>query len=56
MKLLWDIKVYEMTSVGFRVVLKSGEKTATGNGPSVAQAFTNAEVQFVRKPPFVPFK
>lgn len=54
MRFLWHLKVYEMAR-GFRVEIAGDGQTITRDGPSVEAAFRQAEVQFVRKPPFVPF-
>lgn len=54
MRFLWHLKLYEMAR-GFRVVIAGDGQTVTRDGPTVEAAFRQAEVQFVRKPPFVPF-
>jgi hypothetical protein len=56
MEFLWELKLYKMATTGFRVVIKGDGKTVTRDGPTVEAAYNSAEVQFVRKPPFVPFK
>lgn len=55
MEFLWELKLYAMKSTGFRVVIKGDGQTVTRDGPTVEAAYRQAEVQFVRKPPFVPF-
>ena len=59
MTFLWEIKLYEISThatPGFRVVIKGDGRTVKGQGSTVDKAFRAAEVQLVRKPPFVPFK
>lgn len=56
MEFLWELKLYAMKPTGFRVVIKGDGKTVTTDGPTVETAYRTAEVQFVRKPPFVPFQ
>lgn len=59
MEFLWELKLYEIRphgSPGFRVVINGDGCTVKGQGSTVATAFRAAEVQLVRKPPFVPFE
>lgn len=57
MRKLWTIDIYQ-TSPGCRVRIRDEHRALQydGRGTSLPQAFRAAEVQFVHKPPVVPFE